>query len=70
MQMLYVTTYPARWIEIFPLDSAIQRLNNLGQLDHFWPWLNNNDHARVTGGGIVVPNPWYRRSVGEKVENS
>ena len=22
MQMLYVTTYPARWIEIFPLDSA------------------------------------------------
>ena len=24
-----------RWIVIFPLDSAIQRLNNLGQLDHF-----------------------------------
>ena len=24
-----------RWIVIFPLDSAIQRLNNLCQLDHF-----------------------------------
>ena len=33
--MLYVTTYPARWIVIFLLDSAIQRLINLSQLDHF-----------------------------------
>ena len=24
-----------RWIVIYLLDSAIQRLNNLGQLDHF-----------------------------------
>ena len=58
------------WIVIYPLDSAIQRLNNLGQLDHFWPWLNNNDHSRVSGGGIAVLNPWYRCSAGKKVESS
>ena len=59
-----------RWIVIFPLDSAIQRLNNLCQLDHFWPWLNNNDHSRVSGGGIAIPNPWYRCSAGKEVESS
>ena len=58
------------WIVHYLLDSAIQRLNNLGQLDHFWPWLNNNDHSRVSGGGIAIPNPWYRCSAGKEVESS
>ena len=33
------TNYTIHWIEIYPVDSAIQRLNNRGQGRVVWSWV-------------------------------
>ena len=38
------TNYAIHWIVIYPVDSAIQRLNNWGQVDSAIQLLNNLGH--------------------------
>ena len=54
-----------------PLSPPPPKKNNVeGQVDNFWPWLNNFDQGGARGGVIAVPNPGDKHSVGKKVQNS